>query len=90
MAERRARRDAARALTRDIPDPETYARYAPLVVADALCGAVRLGGPGSIGVYRVAEGHARILRPLGLCEFGGTCLTAFGLGVRRALMREDG
>lgn len=85
--EDRARRDAMKAIARDIPDPALFARLMPLVLADALAGAWHPSG--RICEWQVAEGHAVLLRPWGLCEYGGRCLTGFGVSVRRVLIEAD-
>lgn len=82
---RAARMDAMRAIASDIPAPEVFARYISLEVATALRNArARNGGSWQVAVDRAAQ-----LRPLGLVEYGGRCLTAFGLKVRRCLMVGD-
>lgn len=84
--ETRAYRDAMRAIARDIPDVETYARLMPLAQAEMLMAAT-FSGDG----FKVPHHHAHLLRPFGLVEagVGQRCLTAFAIKVRRALLEED-
>lgn len=81
---RRARNDALGAIARDIPDPAEYARYIPLVFAEALTAATQ-----TMTGYHVSREQAELMRPYGLVEYGGRCLTAFGIKVRQALKAED-
>lgn len=86
----RARRDAARAIACDIPDPVEYARHVPLRIAVALVEA-----HGHAQGRRVALGFADLfadMRDMGLMDAGTNkaFLTAFGLQVRRALLVEIG
>ena len=87
--EREVRRDALKHMLAELPDPVDFARYLPLHLAEALCGAVNRGDLGQI----VGETHAAELRSLGLVGFGrneqGRGVSAFGWAVRRALMAED-
>lgn len=80
----RAERDALRDYLADLPDPEQYARYLPEAFVIALRGAFL-----SRGSMCVPESVARFLRPHGLVEYGGCCLTNFGNAVRKALPEED-
>lgn len=79
-----AKLDAFAAIARDIPDPTEFADQLPLDLAQLLVGA-RFRGHG----YTVHTGKSHVLRSLGLMEFGGICLTAFGCKVRRALIEAE-
>lgn len=81
----RARRDALVAIARDIPEPTDFARHLPLGVVTALRNArIRNGG-----CYQASVEWAAALRSYSLVEYGGRCLTAFGIAVRRELMADD-
>lgn len=77
----KARRDAFVAIARDIPDPELFAQYLPQRFVLAL-EASRVGPLG----WRVDTEFAPEMRDWGLVEYGGDCLTAYGLAVRRAVL----
>ena len=83
----RAMRDALRSIARDIPDPKRYASWAPLWVCEALLRASLHNG----NEWLAAPNDAPDLKPLGLVEAGQgkRGLTAFAIGVRKALMREE-
>ena len=67
-----------------ISDPADFAMRLPLDIVEILVGATGQGASCRVHHSRVGE-----LRSMGLVEFGGPFLTAFGMKVRRALM-EDG
>ena len=77
-------RDFMRHIARDIPHPVTYAEQMALRDVELLLSATFKRGGWSV---ITPDGHR--LRAMGLMEYGGNCLTAFGLKVRRALV-EDG
>lgn len=79
-----AQLDAVSAMRFEIPDPEEYARYLPLRFRGALLGAYH-----SRRGLRVADEYVIDMRPYGLVEYGGPCLTAFALAVRRAVIAEE-
>ena len=85
--EERARRDAMKHIARGIPCPVEFARSLPLVLADALVKARR----SPTNEYFVHREHAAILKPMGLVDAGTgkTCLGAFGIKVRKALLEMD-
>ena len=79
----------SRRVLADTPNPSDYAARLP----DDMKRAVLLAAQGSgedKDSWRVHRDLAPVLRPFGLVEAGGCCLTAFGLGVRRALLRRVG
>lgn len=84
--ETRGWRDAMRAISLDIPDPETYARLMPLAHAEML-----LGSTLKQSEYFVPHHHAHILKPFGLveCGAGKRGLTAFAIKVLKALREHD-
>lgn len=82
-SERRAHGDAMRAIARDIPDPRDYAYQLGAEYVAMLLGATLRDN------WYVTEAVAKVLRPHGLCEYGGTGLTAFGIMVRRELKAMD-
>lgn len=71
------------------PDPAEYAGRLPDTMQRALLTASQ-GSGADKDSWRVHPDLALVLRPFGLVEAGGCCLTAFGLGVRRALLRRMG
>jgi hypothetical protein len=77
-------RDTMKVIATGIPDPAIYARHLPLDIA-----AILLGASGTGAACRVHHGRVHELRRMGLVEFGGTHLTAFGFMVRKALREED-
>ena len=83
--ERRARQDAMKAIARDIPDPDDYARLMPLSLVTALLSAWNYQSYGWI----VSREIAPYLRPLGLVAYNDCGLTAFGYSVMLALRRQD-
>lgn len=80
-----ARKDAMKAIARDIPDPDDYARYLPLPIVTALLSAWNYQSYG----WAVSREIAPYLRPLGLVAYNGCGLTAFGYSVLLALRRQD-
>lgn len=82
---KRARQDAMKHVAQDIPRPEDYARYMPLDHAEALMRA----RPGSEGEWISKGPLLADMRRAGLIGYGCDFLTAFGLAVRRVLLRED-
>lgn len=84
----RAKRDALRAIARDIPDPAEYARQCPLWIAEALVAARYVP---QANEFRVSLDTAVKLKPYGLVDAGTgiTALTAFAIAVRRALQAQD-
>lgn len=76
-----ARNDALKAIARDIPDPAEYAYYLDATIVDALLTARRRG------FWCVSREAAEILRPHGLCEYGGAGLTVFAIKVVAELRR---
>lgn len=82
----RAKRDAQRALARDIPDPVAVAQYMSLYLVEALLRSHKT----HVGIVEVAEADAELLRPYGICEYGGRYLTAHGMAVRAALKVDAG
>ena len=85
VADRRAARDAQRAIMAELQDPNEYARYMPSNLVTALLTAWKQGGQ----CYVVAEPEARVLRPSGLVGYNGRGLTAYGCQVLSALRRQD-
>lgn len=83
-----ARKDALRDMAKGIPDPKQYAFELPLACVTILLAATLVGKQGR-GIFKVAEHDAQFIRPYGLCDYASTCLTAFGMNVRRALLEED-
>ncbi len=81
--ERAAKRDAARHMLADLPDPVDYARYLPLEAVEMLLKAYFRD------TWYVSREAAPYLRPLMLVGYGTTGLTAFGISVLRALKAED-
>lgn len=81
----RATRDAMKAIARDIPDPDEYARQLPPWAAEALVQAARTPSDG----WCVPAHLARMLRPLGLAGYGTNGLTAFGWRVRQIIVGAD-
>lgn len=81
-----ARRDAMKAIARDLPDPARYAQSLPLPVVQALEGARK-----SYGAWRFADDvHPdvmRWMRAAGLAYMAkdDPCLTYYAQRVRRAL-----
>jgi len=80
----RAKSDAFRAIAKDIPDPKAFADQMLLVHAEMLISASFRAGS-----YFVYCADLYRLRRMGLVEFGGNCLTAFGIAVRRALVADN-
>lgn len=82
----RAQRQRLMETIADLPPPAEYAYAVSLAAAEALSAAVW-----SRGDWRVANArHLGELRPLGLAEYGGNCLTNFGIAVRREVMVDHG
>lgn len=86
--DRRAYRDAMKALARDIAAPATVARYLPLDQVEALSLAYK----SQDGCFRLRGCDlgeiAQTMRIGGLVEMRGPYLTAYGMKVRKAL-RDD-
>lgn len=78
-------RDAMRHARLEIPDPEDFAQHLPLPVIVALKAAWCNGKEG----WRVPTLKAITLRPYSLVEARGTHLSAFGIKVRKVIMRWD-
>ena len=78
-------RDAMRHARLEIPDPEEFAYNLPLPVIVALRTAWHNGKEG----WRVPTLKAITLRPYSLVEARGTHLSAFGIKVRKVIMRWD-
>lgn len=79
-----ARRDAMRGMQFEIPDPEEFAQRLPLAATQALLTA-RHGETG----WRVSDARAKVLRPYSLVECRGPHLSAFGIKVRRVLVKWE-
>lgn len=79
-----ARRDAMRSMRFEIPDHEEFAQRLPLVATHALMTAWS-----SETGWRVSEARAKVLRPYSLVEIGGPHLSAFGIKVRRVLVKWE-
>ena len=77
---RRVGKNALQAIALDLPDPKTYARNLTSEFAKALTSASLRSQ-----CYHVNGSVAAKLRPYGLVEYGGNCLTAFGIKVRSGL-----
>lgn len=67
-----------------IPAP---ADYATIPMPAALEGALLEAWRGEGGCYRASVAGVAELRPFGLCEINGPYLTAFGMAVRRELLK---
>lgn len=85
MLDRRAEKDAMKAIARDIPDPDDYARLMPLSLVTALLTAWNHRTYG----WAVTREVAPYLRPLGLVAYNGCGLTVFGYQVMLVLRRQD-
>lgn len=81
--DRRAKRDAQRHMAADIPCPRDFAQWLEVQYVEMLFSAQRRD------TWYVSESIARQLRPLGLCGYGTTGLTAFGIKVLRELRAMD-
>lgn len=84
----KARRDALRAIARDIPDPEAFAWWLPKPYCFWLLEAWRAQDPENSGCWRVSEDRAKLLFTLGLCDRDGY-LMAFGNAVRKAMIAQS-
>ena len=84
IAEQRAAREIAIGIIRPLPDPVAYAASMPNALIDMVMGAVYSEQHGCPSWW-LTEPVAAQLRPLGLCEVRGRCLTAFGQALRRLL-----
>jgi len=80
---KRAKADAIKAMAADITCPRDFAHWLEVEYVEMLLSA-RLRD-----TWHVTEAAARRLRPLGLCGYGSTGLTAFGIMVRRELKAMD-
>ena len=67
-----------------LPDVNEYAASMPNALIDLVLGAVYSEQHGCPSWW-LTEPVAAQLRPLGLCEVRGRCLTAFGQALRRLL-----
>ncbi len=81
--ERRAKADAKRHMAADIPCPRDFAQWLEVEYVEMLMSAHRRD------TWYVTEAAAKKLRHLGLCGYGTTGLTSFGIMVRRELMAMD-
>lgn len=81
--ERRAKADAKRHMAADIPCPRDFAQWLEAEYVEMLFSAHRRD------TWYVTEAAAKKLRPLGLCGYGTTGLTAFGIKVLRELRAMD-
>ena len=84
IAEQRAGREIAIGIIRPQPDPAAYAASMPAALIDMVLGAFYSEQHGCPSWW-LTEPVAAQLRPLGLCEVRGRCLTAFGQTLRRIL-----
>ena len=84
IAEQRAAREISIGIIRPQPDPVTYAASMPNALIDMVLGAFYSEQHGCPSWW-VTEAVAAQLRPLGICEVRGRCLTAFGQTLRRIL-----
>lgn len=83
IMDKRTERQMIRDTFARLPDPEQFAYQLPSEVADMLTGARTVTGG-----WTVSDAVAEVLRPYGLCEYGGRCLTVFGGQVRKAVMDD--
>lgn len=81
---RRTGKNGLQVISRDRPDPKTYARSVTREFAKVLASASFRSHS-----FHVNGCVAAKLRPYGLVEHGGNCLTAFGIKVRTALLAGD-
>jgi hypothetical protein len=80
LMERRATADLVRDTFARLPSTAQYAHVLPPEISAALSEAYA-----SPAGRRVTEEGAALLRPYGLCEFGGRHLTVFSASVRNIL-----
>ena len=88
----RVRRDALRAIARDIPDPVEFGEFLLLDyprLHDALRGAWTSRDSRWAGEWRVDDACVRPLQKLGVVCIGEPTLTIFGKAVRGAIIEAE-